>query len=90
MAPVLAVPLLVAGILLVYQWVGRGASPAGSPPPGEARDIDRAGQDGGQPPPPSSPQRSETLRDLQDVSELEAKFGQETGKPRLVLLLSPT
>jgi hypothetical protein len=31
-----------------------------------------------------------TLTDLHDVGELEARFDQDAGKPRLVLLVSPT
>jgi hypothetical protein len=31
-----------------------------------------------------------TLMDLRDVGQLEARFNQDVGKPRLVLLVSPT
>jgi hypothetical protein len=30
------------------------------------------------------------LRDLSEVGQLEAAFNQDTGKPRLILLVSPT
>jgi hypothetical protein len=38
----------------------------------------------------SSAPVSMTLTDLHDVAELQATFSQDVGKPRLVLLVSPT
>ena len=31
-----------------------------------------------------------SLTDLHDVSDLQARFGQDAGRPRLLLLVSPT
>ncbi len=38
---------------------------------------------------PSAP-AGMSLTDLHDVGELQARFNQDAGKPRLVLLVSPT
>ncbi len=38
---------------------------------------------------PAAP-ASMTLMDLHDVGQLEARFSHDVGKPRLVLLVSPT
>jgi hypothetical protein len=35
-------------------------------------------------------ERSESLHDLEDVSQLRAAFNRDIGHPRLVVLLSPT
>jgi hypothetical protein len=42
--------------------------------------------------PPSAQQSAAgmNLTDLHDISDLQARFNQDVGKPRLVLLVSPT
>jgi hypothetical protein len=37
-----------------------------------------------------APPASMSLTDLQSVGDLQARFSQDAGKPRLVLLVSPT
>ena len=38
----------------------------------------------------ADPQALKGLRDLQNVEELQAQFNKDAGKPRIVLLVSPT
>jgi hypothetical protein len=38
----------------------------------------------------ASPHPGTTLTDLRSVEELRARFNQDRGKPRLILLLAPT
>lgn len=55
-------------------------------------DGDAGAQSGNNEPPATapSPAREATLSDITSVDELRARFNADEGKPRLLLLLSPT
>jgi hypothetical protein len=56
-------------------------------------DGDSGAQSGSTEPPataPTQPSRDATLSDIASVDQLRARFNVDEGKPRLLLLLSPT